>query len=233
MSFYLGLSLLSNNKPGRGDLHHEGLRVLGLLDQGNPVPGALGAEPGGKPYFTDRHADFNISHSGAMAAVSFSRGDPAGGSAQAGPSRTGCDIQQLRRPGSLDTIGDRFFHPQERDYAAAAEKNLRLHYLWVLKECFLKVYGASVFDMAQTPVFVPGQEPPAFRPNPRNPGLTFYLYELEHQRYGRYVLAAAWETGFPARPEVYWFSQNKLSVRAVAEMTLPAQEFIRGGSNTP
>jgi hypothetical protein len=226
MSFYLGLSLLSNKaSPSGRDLHAEGRRILGLLDRGSS--GIIETEPGGRPRFTDGRADFSVSHSAAVAAVSFSAKQGAGQ-----VLRTGCDVQRMddprRRAGTRTAVGARFFHPPEQEYIAAgaadAEKAVRFYYLWALKECFLKMYGRSVFDMAQTPVFLLGRDPPAYRAEggPETPPVTFYLYELEHARYGRYALAVSRE--FPPAvppcggPGVYWFSGEKLPLKTIAEI---------------
>jgi hypothetical protein len=71
--------------------------------------------------------------------------------------------------------------PGERDYIAAGriaisysrEAIKRFYHLWVLKECFLKTRGFSVFDMPKAPVFASGEGLCKTIDLPFN----FYLYE--------------------------------------------------------
>ncbi|MDR1932594.1 MAG: 4'-phosphopantetheinyl transferase superfamily protein [Spirochaetales bacterium] len=234
-SFYLGLSFLSNDAVSgreagsrRGDVsHREGRRILGLLDGGSPA--ALRTEILGRPYFADRHADFSVSHSGSMIAVSFLPER----SAQTGfPLRTGCDIQYVNSRKNRDKIIRQFFSRAERVYIAAAcaaqERLLRFYRIWVLKECFIKANGLSVFDMRKCPVFIFNTEQAAFYTYSRgvpdkiaHPWFTFYVYEYGRGASVGYVLAAARERNGPvssSQPEVSWFSPDTLPLIRSAEI---------------
>ena len=209
----IGMSLLPNTAPSLYEAQHrEGLRVLGLLDGG--LPAALVKEPSGRPRFADAHADFSISHSRRMVAVSFSGG------------RTGCDIQYVHPGKKHEAIAGRLFFPEELRYMDAAsgeeERRLRFCRLWTLKECFLKANGFSVFAMKKAPVFLlqdagaassAGGEDIRCRPNAKDcpyPLLSYYLYECRGSE--SYVLAAAREGAgaVGGRPSIVWFSEESL-----------------------
>jgi hypothetical protein len=224
---------MSNNRGGGnapGSLRRrqtgEGRRILALLDRkagASPEDaetaagtGALAYEDGGRPFFADAHADFNISHSGRMAAVSYVR--KAEGPAPA--LRTGCDVQAADTRRSRDEIIRRFFHDEERRYVEAAseipERNLRFFRLWVLKEAYLKMKGFSVGEIEKTPVFFPDGETPGFRPA-KDAGaapeaaVNFYLSEWGEPP-GIYMLAVclAGNGAAAGPPEVIWFSRDRL-----------------------
>jgi hypothetical protein len=212
--FYIGLSRMSTQ--GRQALSAEGRRVLGLLDRGGP----LDQEPGGRPYFTDHHADFSISHSRHMVAVAHLAAGtiPAPGG---DPPRTGCDIQYADPRKSRAGISRRFFSPAEQDYIAAApagEGEIRRFYqIWVLKEAWIKLRGLSVLEMAKAPAFSVG----AGRPEKSGSlPLDCFLYELDSDD-GRYFLAAVRERGYSGErpePELRWFSEAPPSVTSVVDI---------------
>jgi phosphopantetheinyl transferase len=190
MAFYLGLSLLpKNDRGGYASQHAEGLRVLGLLDGKEPL---LETEPSGKPRFRDRHAEFSISHSRRMVAVSYS----------ADGVRTGCDIQYAHPRKTHEKIAGRIFFPEELRYLAEApdarEKRLRFCRLWAIRECFLKAHGLSVFAMKKIPPRVSG---------------VFYVYELDE----RYALALMREApgGEDLEPRIFWFSRETLPLKKI------------------
>jgi hypothetical protein len=168
-------------------------------------------EDGGRPFFADGHADFNISHSGRMAAVAYVRK-----AEEAAPFlRTGCDVQQTDTRRNRDEIIRRFYHDEERRYAGASsdplERNLRFFRLWVLKEAYLKMKGFSVGDIAKTPVFSPDGETPGFRADEGTGPLKFYLSEWGEPP-GMYMLAVCLEGSgeTPGPPEVIWCSGERL-----------------------
>jgi hypothetical protein len=204
----------------------EGRRILALLDRkAGAFPGdaeraagteALAYEGGGRPFFADSHADFNISHSGRMAAAAYVR--EAGRKAPF--LRTGCDVQAADARRNRDGIIRRFFHDEERRYVEAApeapERNLRFFRLWVLKEAYLKMKGFSVGEIAKTPVFFPGGDPPGFRAakdagTAPETALNFYLSEWGGPS-GKYTLAVclAGNGAAAGPPEVIWFSREHL-----------------------
>ena len=233
MPFYIGLSLLSNNEPkGKalpGLLSAEGRRVLSFL-AGRPLKEEeIAKDENGRPFLPGSLADFSISHSGAMAAVSLATGESR---------RTGCDIQIARSRASAREIAEVFFAAPERDYIFPRDgrrpDESRFFAIWALKECYLKLRGLSVFDMAQAPSFVSGGRF-AFGEAVSTP-LSFYLYELDGFSGERYFLAAALEGAEPAAeasnlwfasrgsppeqssPEIRWLSQSFLPCRSIAEI---------------
>lgn len=201
---------------GREARSAEGRRVLGLLDRCAP----LDREIGGRPYFTDHHADFSISHSRHMVAVAWLAAEtiPAPGGV---PLRTGCDIQYADPRKSHAEMSRRFFSPAEQDYIAAArtgaEQIRRFYQLWVLKEGWIKLRGLSVFEMAKAPAFSIG----AGRPEKSDVlPLDCFLYELDGAD-ERYFLAAIRERGYSGEtpePELRWFSEAPPSVTSIADI---------------
>lgn len=195
----------------------EGRRILRLLDRDYP----LAYEPGGRPYFADRHADFSISHSRNMTAAAWLSGGER--AAEGGPSRVGCDIQYVDSRKSHGAISRRFFFPDERDYIESvndeAERVRRFYRLWVLKEAALKARGLSVFEMAKAPVFsigvmrhgLSGTAPP-----------DCFLYELVSEAGELYALAVVREHGYSGEaaeaPQLRWFSESKPAVTRVADI---------------
>jgi phosphopantetheinyl transferase (holo-ACP synthase) len=175
-----------------------------------------------RPYFSGGREDFNISHSGALTAVSLVTGEKL---------RTGCDVELVKPRSGIIRIAEEFFSASERDYVLRHEKTqydeTAFFEIWTLKECFLKLYGLSVFDMKKTPSFVSSNGNGRFhfaldyaaeRP------LTFYLYELKGASDERYILAAAIEGALRLRPEIRWFSQSVPSA-SLTFPTLPARSI--------
>jgi phosphopantetheinyl transferase (holo-ACP synthase) len=220
--FYIGLSLVSNQE----ELHDCGRRTLALLNEEYSPGGGtaeIGTEPGGRPFFTSHHADFSISHSRSMAAVAYwTEKDPGTGL----PLRTGCDIQHVKNMKNFEEIARRYFSPEEQGYIAAASGEPgpleRFYRLWVLKECFLKTRGLSVFDMRTAPSFAG----PDGLVAGTNVPFHFFLYELGEAE--KYLLAAAQESSRPdiPSPEIRWFSNERksapLPLRSIAAIKSPA-----------
>ena len=220
MSFYIGLSFLSNNggnkKLRQGLLSAEGRRILSCLE-GRPLKeNEIVRDEKGRPFIPGNPGDFSISHSGVMAAVSLVKGKAL---------RTGCDIQIARSGTSIREIVRLFFTAPERDYIFSSLKKQteenRFFKIWALKECFLKLRGLSVFDMASVPSFISGndsgQEPFTFSETVLSP-LSFYLYELAGKSDKRYFLAVAIEGIMQVEPVIHWFSQSFLPSRSIAEI---------------
>jgi phosphopantetheinyl transferase len=219
--FYIGLSCLSNNDNPAGSanraangglgraLHAEGRRILALLDAEGPgrarEPAVIAVESGGRPFFTDRHADFNISHSRYVAAVTWSEEiNPANGL----PFRSGCDIQYVSPGKSRELVAQKYYSPGENNYidaaAGAAERIERFYRIWVLKESYLKAKGLSVLDMRDSPSFA-GREGLA---EASSLPFSFFLYELGSAA-GRCLLAVCRESPTPNAaplPEIRWYS---------------------------
>ncbi|MDR0561613.1 MAG: 4'-phosphopantetheinyl transferase superfamily protein [Spirochaetaceae bacterium] len=184
---YIGLSLVSN-RWGRASprkLHAEGRRLLRLLDRGHGGSGKIAVSAGGRPYFLDGHADFSIAHSGHAVAAAYS---PAKCRQTGKPCKVGCDIQYVHPNKSRKDIAESFFSPEEQRYiglgASPEEQRVRFYRIWALKECFLKMFGRSVFDIPQAPSFSDGE-------NLKNGSafLRFSCCELETAVFERYILA--------------------------------------------
>lgn len=214
MSFYIGLSFLSNKGRGRRVrqelLSAEGRNILSVLEGRHLKDDEVSIEKNGRPFFSDRAGDFSISHSGAMTAVSLVKGTTL---------RTGCDIQIVRPNVSVKEIAEKFFTAHERDYICG-DLN-RFFEIWALKECFLKLRGLSVFDMESVPSFIDSSGCGfAFNADVTLP-LSFFLYELVNAN-ERYFLAAALEgsafKGGELRPEIRWVSQSFLPCMSIAEI---------------
>jgi phosphopantetheinyl transferase len=224
MLCYIGLSILSNTEAARKSgrkklLSAEARRILSLL-AGEPVDeNSIAKSDQGRPFFPGREVDFNIAHSGSVAAVSFVKGAAL---------RTGCDIELVRpRPGAQE-IAKTFFSAAERNYLYQHGKfnESRFYEIWTLKECYLKLRGLSVFDMPDCPSFINDEGKRAFCasllcPLSRTvlPGaLSFRLYELSGGGDERYILATAIEGTEQSPPEIRWFSQSSLACKMTAEI---------------
>jgi len=181
----------------------------------------IALEEKGRPYFPDSKEDFNISHSGALTAVSLVSGEKL---------RVGCDVELVKPRAGAIRIAEKVFTAQERDYVVSASQKQNGHAaffeVWTLKECYLKLKGLTVFDMKKTPSFV-SEKDGGFHfalSTATNAGtdtpLTFYLYELKGASGEWYILAAAIEGTGQLRPEISWFSQS----------TLPSQSTLHARS---
>jgi len=196
-------------------------RLLELLEGAEPggLDRDICREPGGRPFLRGRASDFSVSHSGGLAAVARASG--AG-------LRVGCDAERVRPRAGLAGIAGAFFSPGERRYAfrGAEPDPERFCRIWALKECFLKLRGLSVFDMALAPSFADGRGRLALGAAARGaakggaPGapLSFALYRLSGGA-GIWALAAALEGegGAPFCPELRWLSGSALDCRLIAQ----------------
>jgi len=217
MSYYLALSILSSIKAPQKK--HSGAEARRLLSEINKKPlneSSFLREAGGRPYFREQEADFNISHSGNVTAVSFAEG--AG-------LRTGCDVELIRPRPTAAEIAKEYFSPAENKYlfSSGIFDEKRFYEIWTLKECFLKLRGLSVFDMAGAPSFVSDDarsiDKLAFCA-PVSLPLSFGLYELNC-----YMLAVVIE-GALMLPKIQWFSQASFDCKMRAQINAapnPAQ----------
>lgn len=182
---------------GQPKPHEEGRRILSLLNAraGGDEPLPVEKESGGRPFFSDGRADFNISHSRNMTAAAWV---PSG--------RIGCDVQYLDPSKSYVQISRRFFHSEEQSCVEqAGEEGIRSFYrIWVLKEAWLKLHGLSVFDMAKAPLFSIGRGKGDFES---------FLYELESPAGEKYMLALVRDHLCETEPEFLWFSERVLTIR--------------------
>jgi len=218
MSFYIGLSVLSNDETGKicqstdnvrrrnsRLLSAEAKRILSVFEDISLDQGDIAKETGGRPFFPDGHADFNISHSGSLAAVCYAKGNNP---------RTGCDVEYIRTRIRTVKTAENFFSSPENRYifSQGTPYEARFFEIWTLKECYLKLRGLSVFDMAASPSFI--------RENPVghkerfsfsfcasvDREISFYLYRISNSA-EQYILAAAIE-GEEQEPEIRIFSQS-------------------------
>jgi len=214
MSYYLNLSVLSNNDNDRRKraeyrklLSAEARRILSLCE-GRPITeDDIAREASGRPFFPNRDTDFSISHSGALTAVSLVRGKLL---------RTGCDVELVRPRARAREIAQEFFTAPERIYIDSDSRpdGTRFYQIWTLKECFLKLRGLSVFDMACVPSFISNE---GFL-NIRLGEISFNIYEFAGNEDEHYVVATAIERG-EEQPEIRWFSKDFLKLNIYKEFT--------------
>jgi len=93
--------------------------------------------------------EFNVSHSGSVAMLAFSRG-----------RAVGVDVEQLRDNFDHEAIARRFFSAEERGQLAALSPAERYHGFfrcWTRKEAYIKAHGAGLslplhqFDVSLKP----------------------------------------------------------------------------------
>lgn len=213
ISFNIGLSLLSRNENRRAEARSEtAFRVLSLLEGRSITDDDISKEKGGRPYFNngDKTVDFNISHSGDIVAVSHVRGISGETSL-----RTGCDIQLVKVRTNTSLIAEQFFSPAEREYIFTQKEqgNFSAFFeIWALKECYIKLHGLSVFDMASAPEFADKDGNLKLTIN----GISFFLFKLNDNGQ-QYVLAVAIK-GTAIVPSTQWFSEDSLPCRLLTKL---------------
>jgi len=225
MSYYINLSILSNNLNNqqkraerRKLLSAEARRILSLCE-GRPITeDNIAREAAGRPFFSNidvqcRDTDFNISHSGDLTVVSLVKGKNL---------RTGCDVELVRPRLRAKEIAEGFFSAPEREYIESHGRfdEARFYRIWTLKECFLKLRGFSVLDMAGVPSFISGEGAYTFGSAGVSP-VSFDLYELTGNGDEHYMLATAIE-GIEEQPEIRWFSQDSLVCKSIAKINAAA-----------
>ena len=222
MPYYIGLGVLSTYPQQRRDrqelLHHEAMRILGCLDE-RPLltEHDIARDKGGRPFFSGPgDADFSISHSGSLAAVSLTRGKN---------SRTSCDVEMLRKRSRAEGIAESFFTYSENQYIISNGRFsiTRFYEIWTLKECYLKLHSLSVLDMVRAPSFISsnGAGEPHFEFNGLvSAPLTFSLWELSGGAGEGYIMAAAIE-GVLEEAEIRWFTQDPFFCRSIAKIKAP------------
>ena len=227
-SFNIGLSLMSSNpQKGRHNrelFRAEWRRILSLMTGRSLNDNDIALEEKGRPYFPGGKEDFNVSHSGALTAVSLVSGEKL---------RAGCDVELVKPRAGTIKIANELFTAQERDYVIAAEKSRSAFYeIWTLKECYLKLKGLTVFEMKHTPSFISEKNgdfhfslSTATNAVADTP-LSFYLYELKGASGEWYILAAAIEGTEQLHPEISWYSQSTLS----SQSTLLSQSTLHARS---
>jgi len=215
MSYYIGLSILSNNdKSLKKQSSVEARRILSNFENRSINENDFSIEAGGRPYFFDKGADFNISHSGNIVAVSYIKKKYI---------RVGCDIEKVKPRKNIAKISKDKFSACENKYlySDGIFSDKKFITLWTLKESYIKLRGLSVFDMAKIPSFIKHNEENStfdftFSENTEKM-LTFRLYELSNNNYEtgsentNYILAEAIE-GEYLKPEIIWFSPSSLTL---------------------
>jgi len=229
MSYYLNLSILSNNLNNlpkteyKKRLSAEARRILSQLEGRPLAENDIARDAAGRPFFPNRDTDFSISHSGNLAAVSLVVGKNL---------RTGCDVELVRPRAGARAIAEEFFSAPERDYIEVGGDFdiTRFYQIWTLKECFLKLRGLSVFDMPSAPSFIMNknqpqsttgfwyENQPSLRETPCNSVVNILLYELTGGAGERYILATAIEGTEMEPPEIRWFSQETLDCSSIANI---------------
>jgi 4'-phosphopantetheinyl transferase len=206
-----------NNLPKteyKQQLSAEAWRILSLCEGRPLAPGDTARNAAGRPFFPNRDADFSISHSGALAAVSLVKGKNR---------RTGCDVERVCPRARAREIAKDFFTAPEREYieSGGGFDETRFFHIWTLKECFIKLRGLSVFDMAGVPSFVCGDGSCQFnRGAAAASPLSFNLYELSNDTGERYILATALEGTEMEQPEIRWFSDDVMEVCKIRSFTI-------------
>ena len=216
MSYYLNLSVLSNNHNYLQKAEHkkrlsaEARRILSQYENRPLTNEDIAREKSGRPFLPGADTDFSISHSGALAAVSLVRGKGL---------RTGCDVELVRPRAKAREIAEDLFSAPEREYInAGGDFDLtRFYQIWTLKECFIKLRGLSVFDMGGAPSFINGEGSYTFGAVDVSP-ISFNLYELTVNGGERYIAATAIVGTETEQPEIRWFSQDSLDCKSMAKI---------------
>lgn len=218
MSYYLNLSVLSNNPNYLQKAEHnkrlsaEARHILSQSEGRIITEGDIGREASGRPFLPGTDTDFSISHSGDLVAVSLVMGKGL---------RTGCDIELVRPRAKAREIAEDFFTIPEKEYieSGGGFDLARFYEVWTLKECFLKLKGLSVFDMAGAPSFVSGEDPSQFTFGAAvTSPLSFSLYELTGNAGEHYILATAIAGTEECQPEIRWFSQGSLVCKSIGKI---------------
>jgi phosphopantetheinyl transferase len=213
MIYYTGLSILPNYEKTtecKQKVKNEARRILSCLYGKNLTDDDFVKEKSGRPFLPDSGIDFNISHSGALAAVSF-----VSEFEKKEFKRTGCDIEFVRQRVNIRNIAKKYFHCAELEYILAGGESdpLRFYHIWTLKESYIKLKGLSLFDMAACPGFInTGQL--SFC---KIAGINYFLYELTSQSAGTYVLATCVEETAGIKPVIKWFSQTIMDCGIITE----------------
>jgi 4'-phosphopantetheinyl transferase len=88
----------------------------------------------GKPYLPDSQLEFNVSHSGKIAALAFAWQQPIG-----------IDVERTGRNGDIRRIASRFFHREEAAAIEAAPDPVQAFYrCWTSKEAYVKAVGQGL-----------------------------------------------------------------------------------------
>jgi 4'-phosphopantetheinyl transferase len=103
----------------------------------------------GKPYLSNSHLQFNVSHAGELALCAVADG-----------RAVGIDIELIRPMDDLDSVAERFFSAQERMALRELDEEIKVRAFfacWTRKEAYIKAIGLGLaqpldaFDVAVTP----------------------------------------------------------------------------------
>jgi phosphopantetheinyl transferase len=199
---------MSSNKPSGIEQSAEGRRILSLLEGRPLLENDIQKNENGRPYFPYSNTDFSVSHSQNMVSVSYVSGKGM---------HTACDVQFVKPRTNIMQIAEIFFTDSEKEYVLRNEK--RFFEIWTLKECFLKLYGFSVFDMKNVPSFIyKGKFSNKQLSNDLSLPYSFFLYEMGDSKVN-YILAVCVEGEEHSAPEIKWFSQVFLPFGNIARIT--------------
>lgn len=207
--YRLGLSVLPDNEKFQKKVSSaEAKRILSIFEDRQFSENDFSKEEQGRPFLKGRNADFNISHSGNTVAVSYINKNDV---------RVGCDIEKIRQRSRIEKIAEDKFSRSENNYlhSSGGFSVINFFKLWTLKECYIKLYGLSVFEMKNIPSFIKEnlQENRfefSFNINVSKP-LFFRLYELSKNKEILYILAEAIE-GEYLKPEIQWLSTSSVTL---------------------
>jgi 4'-phosphopantetheinyl transferase len=137
-----------------------------------------------KPFFVDRHAFFNISHSRNLSVCAYSF-----------TFNVGCDIEYVNFNKNREKIAKDIFYPRELIYLESSrdkiEYDKRFYALWTLKESYIKFYGSSILNMKKTPNFSIETLTFSDKCNLSKERLCFWVYEIRLKDEDDYILSIA------------------------------------------
>jgi phosphopantetheinyl transferase len=203
-------------RPSRLALHNEGFNLLKGFT-GRPVEeDELAWGKNGRPFLKDGFSDFNISHSGKAAMVTFVK------KTNGQFPRTGCDLEQYKEGRNFDGIAGNFFPPEEASYVhslSGHNKVEKFYQIWVLKESYLKLRGLTIGEIDKTPSFVSFDKKNNdcfFCLRIENPvPVVFYLYALEFGE-SHYYFTAAYEGEDPPESPCFSFLGEEGRLKSIA-----------------
>jgi len=209
MSYRLGLSILQNNgKNQKNNLKEESKRILSIFENRQITENDISKEPGGRPFFLNKDADFNLSHSGEAVAVSYIRGKNL---------KVGCDIEQVRSRSKIAKVAEENFSKNENEFifSCGILNEINFYKIWTLKECYIKLLGLSIFDMKKIPSFIDNGNFSFCADNSKP--LSFKVYEIYNGNNIQYILSEAVEGAY-LLPEVIWLSSTSLNCKITTEI---------------
>jgi 4'-phosphopantetheinyl transferase len=146
--------------------------VLGRYLNADPRSIEFTSGKRGKPALQGTPLQFNLSHSGAMAACAVARSE-----------EVGIDIEKIRPMSDLERVAQRFFHPEESRKLLALREEDRVPAFfrcWTRKEAYIKALGDGLFaPLDRFEVTLAPGEPVAFVHIDGRPGAEWSLLGLD------------------------------------------------------